>query len=459
MPKTPAYRKRPGYSQALVTLSDKATGQRRDYWLGEYGTPESREVYHRLIAAWERNQRNLPDGDLVPEGVSRRAAPGRASKPDMGPTILEVIRAYWEWAKGYYQPNEYKTLKIVLRLLRKYHGSEPARSFGPVKLRALRQEMIRGGLNETPEREPWSRGYINQQVRRIRQMFKWAASHEMVPSSVHLDLESLEPLKRGRCAARESKTVKPVPAEVVEQTRPFMGRHIRAIVDLQLSTGARGGELVSMRAGDVERRDSDGVWVYRPRTHKTMHRGKSREILLGPRAQEVLRDFLTGLGPDEFVFSPAEALAEFRAAASAARRPPLSCGNRPGKNRVKNPQWTVGEHYTPMSYARAVQRACDLAFPPPEQFGPRVKANGRRETEAEWMQRLTKKERAELEAWRKAHRWHPHQLRHTAATRIRRECGLEAAQLVLGHSFSLVTEAVYAERDQTKIAEVVRRMG
>ena len=45
MPKTPSYRARAGYSQALVTLSDSATGRRRDYWLGEHSSPESREDY------------------------------------------------------------------------------------------------------------------------------------------------------------------------------------------------------------------------------------------------------------------------------------------------------------------------------------------------------------------------------------------------------------------------------
>jgi hypothetical protein len=53
--KIPKYRHRKGYTQALVTLTDAVTRRRRDYWLGEDGTPESREAYHRVIAAWEAN--------------------------------------------------------------------------------------------------------------------------------------------------------------------------------------------------------------------------------------------------------------------------------------------------------------------------------------------------------------------------------------------------------------------
>lgn len=49
--------------------------------------------------------------------------------------------------------------------------------------------------------------------------------------------------------------------------------------------------------------------------------------------------------------------------------------------------------------------------------------------------------------------WHPHQLRHTAATEIRAEFGLEAAQVALGHSRADVTQ-IYAERDG-RLATVV----
>ena len=52
-PKVPAYRQRSGYDQAIVTLTDAVTKRRRGYWLGMYGTPASRERYHRPIAALE----------------------------------------------------------------------------------------------------------------------------------------------------------------------------------------------------------------------------------------------------------------------------------------------------------------------------------------------------------------------------------------------------------------------
>jgi integrase len=54
--------------------------------------------------------------------------------------------------------------------------------------------------------------------------------------------------------------------------------------------------------------------------------------------------------------------------------------------------------------------------------------------------------------------WHPNQLRHTAATEFRSKFGLEAAQVLLGHSKADTTQ-VYAERDLKKAADVARKIG
>jgi site-specific recombinase XerD len=59
---------------------------------------------------------------------------------------------------------------------------------------------------------------------------------------------------------------------------------------------------------------------------------------------------------------------------------------------------------------------------------------------------------------RLVHSWHPHQLRHNAATYIRREFGVEFSKVILGHQ-SLDMTQIYAEADQEKAREVVRRIG
>lgn len=52
----------------------------------------------------------------------------------------------------------------------------------------------------------------------------------------------------------------------------------------------------------------------------------------------------------------------------------------------------------------------------------------------------------------------PNQLRHNAATMIRREHGIEAAQLALGHARADVTQ-IYAARDEAKAKQVALLMG
>jgi integrase len=67
-------------------------------------------------------------------------------------------------------------------------------------------------------------------------------------------------------------------------------------------------------------------------------------------------------------------------------------------------------------------------------------------------------QKAELRAWRKRHRWHPHQLRHNAATELRKEFGIEAARIILGHRSAAITE-VYAEKDEQEAIEAITKVG
>ena len=54
--------------------------------------------------------------------------------------------------------------------------------------------------------------------------------------------------------------------------------------------------------------------------------------------------------------------------------------------------------------------------------------------------------------------WAPNRLRHNAATFNRREYGIEATQIILGHSRADMTQ-VYAERDVSKALKIVARIG
>ncbi len=146
-----------------------------------------------------------------------------------------------------------------------------------------------------------------------------------------------------------------------------------------------------------------------------------------------------------YCFRPIDSEAKRRAEVHTNRKTPLSCGNRPGSNRRSKPKRSAGECYTTGSYGRAIKRACDKAFPHPK-LGYKLRSS------------FTDAEKRELREWQSQHHWAPNQLRHTAATEIRKRHGLEAAQVILGHSQLGVTQ-VYAERDIAKGMEVARLIG
>lgn len=215
------------------------------------------------------------------------------------------------------------------------------------------------------------------------------------------------------------------------------------MIELQRLTGMRPGEVVALRGCDL---DTNGrIWVYTPAEHKTEHHGRERAIFLGPRAQRVVQPFLktdTTLP----LFSPREAEQERYAKAPTHRRSDQKRNRRKTGRRVR-------DRYDVDSYRRAIERGCGAAFPPPPSL-----ARQEGEDVGAWRKRLTPTQMADLDRWRAEHRWHPHQLRHNAATFLRREYGIEAARVVLGHASAAVTE-LYAELDRAKAAKIMGEVG
>lgn len=58
----------------------------------------------------------------------------------------------------------------------------PVNEFGPVRYPLLTDAMVAGDV--ATERKPWARPTINRQTKRIRQIFSWGGSHELVPVEI-----------------------------------------------------------------------------------------------------------------------------------------------------------------------------------------------------------------------------------------------------------------------------------
>ncbi len=188
----------------------------------------------------------------------------------------------------------------------------------------------------------WCRNLINQQTSRVKRLFKWAVGRELVAPGAYHALQAVDGLKVGRSGARESDPVTPVADAVVDATLAVLPPTLRGMVELQRLTGMRPMEVCRIRTCDIDQ--AGEVWIYRPPYHKMTHKGRPRQIYIGPRAQRVLGPFLL---PDlqAFIFSPKRAMEERLAQRHEERVTPMNEGNRPGSNRVRKPQRLPGESY------------------------------------------------------------------------------------------------------------------
>jgi integrase len=359
--------------------------------------------------------------------------------------VNELVLAFLRHAETHYRhadgtpTNELTDFRLSLRPLVHLYGLTPVREFGPLGLKAVRNLLVNGYTH--PQHGPQkslSRGVVNQRIGRIRRLFRWGVENEMVPAPVLQALLAVRGLEKGRSPAHETEPIKPVAEAVVHETQPFFNRHVRGMVEVQLRTGMRPGEVCVMRACDFDM--SGKVWLYRPHRHKTEHHGHQRVIAIGPKAQEIIRGFLT-LDTQAFLFSPRRALEEVREQKRRKRKTPVQPSQR--NRRKRNPQRAPGEFYTTSSYGHAIRKAVDAAN----------KARACKQCK-----KLKPKDRCESCKAGALPHWHPHQLRHTAATLIRKEYGLDVARVVLGHRSPQITE-LYAELDTSRASAVMEKLG
>ena len=336
-------------------------------------------------------------------------------------TVGELVGHFMSFLKEEGTHHDFQTFRgVVVPLLALSEGL-PAEEFGPNKMRAVREwllgnpveKKIRVKIGERNAKKgggtvdlfavriqttPRTRSGINIFLNRVRRIFRWGVSREMIPGSVVMALETVESLHKGK-RAPEAPPRLSVADEVVAATLPFLPPSIAAMVRIQRLCGARPIEICRMTTGEIDRKDPE-CWVYSPTKHKGSWRGKGKEIPLGPAAIEILRPWLRA-DPDRPIFSPREKQKQI------SKMDALEGPRRPGS------MWTTG------SYGRAIVRACVRADVP---------------------------------------RWTPNQLRKAAANEAADWGNIELARALLGHDDAETTRRFYLEQNRRLQKDAARRM-
>ncbi len=392
-------------------------GSERVWWngrwhdLGPVDSPEARAEYARLAAIWASDPTALPlrAGDyLICDLIADFLA--SADSPPDGPQRYRYAR--------------------VAELLVVHHAETAVADFGPLDLRSWQDWLCRerwADGKRTGELR-FCRTYIGDLVSALRRVWAWGVASERVAVEKYQALLTVPGPQRGK--ARESKVVEAADPDAVQATLKHLRPTVRAMVLLQMHTGARPSEICQLRPVDVIRSgrvripgggwfdtEKEKVWVVLPKEHKTAAKGKTRVLHFGKPAQDLLRPFLER-DAEEYCFRPRETLTTMRDEQRADR---LARGGGSGGNRkapTASPKSRPGERYTARGYRQAVERAAI---------------------------------RAGVEHWT------PYQLRHLAAEEIYERFGADAAADVLGHSDPKTTRRYAKARGAAKRAAKVAR--
>ena len=288
---------------------------------------------------------------------------------------------------------------FALRPVVALFGRTPAKDFGPLRLRSVRDYLVKLGR---------TRSGVNKQINAIKRAWRWMAELEMIPGGTVEAHRTMRGLRYGQTEARESTPKAKVTVEMAEMTAARACPIIAAMIRVQVLTGLRPGEVCRMTTGQIDQADP-GCWFYRPDQFKTKWLGKNRAVPIGPRAQEVLLPFLHPQEPDRALFSPIEATAHRMADLRSKRKskvPPSQLDRR-----KENPEKTPGEFYITESYGRAI-KAVNILHGLPA--------------------------------------WSPSCLRATRAQTVFESLGLDAARTLLGHADEAVTLKFYLHQAEEK---------
>ncbi len=218
--------------------------------------------------------------------------------PSESPLVIDLIKRYTEHHSSKNNKDKLKSISD-LGPLSGLHCNE----FGPLAFRKFREIVASNGKR--------CARHVNDLMRGLQRAFRWGVSMELVPLDIYQRMKTVAPLKAHE-VKHQAKKRQPAKREDVERTLEELHPIPAAIVQLILFTGARPGEICGMMASEVTKDGPNGTWVFRPGKHKTLHHGKRRFIVFGPKGQAILRQFWPSMG--EYFFPSAIVIGHYQVA-------------------------------------------------------------------------------------------------------------------------------------------------
>ena len=378
------------------TIWTDADGKKRSKQFGKVdATPRAtaQANYRRWLAEWHVN--------------------GGESRPTE--SLDAAADAFLDWADGHYQSREPLNLRAALAPLRAMYGPLPFETMDGARWHAYLDDCARRSMTAAGAAK-----YLSQ----CRRFVRWCVERGYAPASALVTVQAVTPPRRGDRRFEADKPVVAVPESHIAAVVGIMPAVLADMIRLQLATGMRPGEVCNMTTGDID--VTAEPWCYQPKKHKTAWRGKRRPIFLGPDARAIVERYLKP-GLSSALFSPAEGFRQWRDMQTAGK----AYVNWPSYQKraaARTGYAEHGEHYSTVTYAQAIRRACKTADVP---------------------------------------HWSPGQLRHNAEQRIERhyidsgmvpELARNMAKAVLGHS-DISTTAIYAAEDAGRAREVMEKIG
>lgn len=172
-------------------------------------------------------------------------------------------------------------------------GALPVSKFRATEVDALGRHFgtIRKRNRKTGRRDGdhLSHRYVRKLMGCVRHAWNWLALRDLVTAE-QAALVALAVSRGANYGAPNKPRVKPLKPEACAKILAHCKPVIRDMAKLQILTGMRTGELLAISADQIDRTVTP--WVYEPRQHKNLHRGKDRRIYLSAEAQSILTPYL-----------------------------------------------------------------------------------------------------------------------------------------------------------------------